>query len=337
MNPMLFSSYQIQNVTLKNRIIMSPMCMYSSDENGYVQNWHYTHYTSRAIGGVGLIITEATAVDPQGRISTSDLGIWSDEQIEGQAKLVSLMKEQGAKTGIQLAHAGRKATVPGTIYAPSALAFNESYKDPQEMTTADIERVIDAFQQAAVRAKKAGFDVIELHAAHGYLLNEFLSPLTNQRNDEYGGSAENRYRIVKKVITAVKEVWDGPLLVRISAFDYQDGGMTAEQYIEISQWMKEDGVDLLDVSSGGVVSVGVQTYPGYQVPFSETIKHGSQIATGTVGRITTAIQAEEILQNNRADLIFLGRELLRDPYFPRTAAKELGYEIEVPVPYERGW
>lgn len=336
--PKLFSSYSIKNVTFKNRIVMAPMCMYSCyEENGYVQDWHFTHYTSRAVGGVGLIITEATAVEAQGRISTIDLGIWNDEQLPGLTRLVSMMKEQGAKTGIQLAHAGRKSRVPGKIYAPSALAFNEKYKMPQEMTKDDIERTILSFQQAAVRAKKAGFDVIELHAAHGYLLNEFLSPLTNKRRDEYGGSAEYRYRIVKEVIHAINEVWDGPLFVRISAEEYQEGGLTPEQYIEISNWMKEDGVDLLDVSSGGVVSVGVQDYPGYQVPFSETIKHGSQIATAAVGLITTGSHAEEILQNERADLIIIGRELLRNPYFPRTAAKELGYEMEAPTPYKRGW
>jgi len=337
MNAKLFSTYTIKGVTLKNRIVMAPMCMYSSQEDGHVKNWHVTHYTSRAVGGVGLIILEATAVDPQGRISVNDLGIWNDEQLPGLSKLVSMMKEQGAKTGIQLAHAGRKATVPGNIYAPSPIAFNETYKQPQEMTQADIEKTILSFQRAAARAKEAGFDVIELHAAHGYLLNEFLSPLSNKRNDEYGGSSENRYKIVKEVIAAVKQVWEGPLFVRISAHDYQEGGMTAEQYIEISKWMKEDGVDLIDVSSGAVVPASIPVYPGYQVPFSETIKSGASIATGAVGLITTGIQAEEILQNERADLIFIGRELLRDPYWPRNAAKELRYEIEAPTPYKRGW
>ncbi|USK58706.1 NADPH dehydrogenase NamA [Peribacillus asahii] len=337
MNAKLFSTYTIKGVTLKNRIVMAPMCMYSSQEDGHVKNWHVTHYTSRAVGGVGLIILEATAVDPQGRISVNDLGIWNDEQLPGLSQLVSMMKEQGAKTGIQLAHAGRKATVPGNIYAPSPIAFNETYKQPQEMTQADIERTILSFQQAAARAKEAGFDVIELHAAHGYLLNEFLSPLSNKRNDEYGGSSKNRYKIVKEVIAAVKQVWEGPLFVRISAHDYQEGGMTAKQYIEISKWMKEDGVDLIDVSSGAVVPASIPVYPGYQVPFSETIKSGASIATGAVGLITTGIQAEEILQNERADLIFIGRELLRDPYWPRNAAKELRYEIEAPTPYKRGW
>ncbi|USK83940.1 NADPH dehydrogenase NamA [Peribacillus asahii] len=337
MNAKLFSTYTIKGVTFKNRIVMAPMCMYSSQEDGHVKNWHVTHYTSRAVGGVGLIILEATAVDLQGRISVNDLGIWNDEQLPGLSQLVSMMKEQGAKTGIQLAHAGRKATVPGNIYAPSPIAFNETYKQPQEMTQADIEKTILSFQQAAARAKKAGFDVIELHAAHGYLLNEFLSPLSNKRNDEYGGSSENRYKIVKEVIAAVKQVWEGPLFVRISAHDYQEGGMTAEQYIEISKWMKEDGVDLMDVSSGAVVPASIPVYPGYQVPFSETIKSGASIATGAVGLITTGIQAEEILQNERANLIFIGRELLRDPYWPRNAAKELRYEIEAPTPYKRGW
>ncbi|MFJ8245385.1 NADPH dehydrogenase NamA [Peribacillus asahii] len=337
MNAKLFSTYTIKGITFKNRIVMAPMCMYSSQEDGHVKNWHVTHYTSRAVGGVGLIILEATAVDSQGRISVNDLGIWNDEQLPGLSQLVSMMKEQGAKTGIQLAHAGRKATVPGNIYAPSPIAFNETYKQPQEMTQADIEKTILSFQQAAARAKKAGFDVIELHAAHGYLLNEFLSPLSNKRNDEYGGSSENRYKIVKEVIAAVKQVWEGPLFVRISAHDYQEGGMTAEQYIEISKWMKEDGVDLIDVSSGAVVPASIPVYPGYQVPFSETIKSGASIATGAVGLITTGIQAEEILQNERADFIFIGRELLRDPYWPRNAAKELRYEIEAPTPYKRGW
>ncbi|RID89319.1 NADPH dehydrogenase NamA [Peribacillus asahii] len=337
MNTKLFSTYTIKDVTFKNRIVMAPMCMYSSQEDGHVKNWHLTHYTSRAVGGVGLIMLEATAVDPQGRISVNDLGIWNDEQLPGLSQLVSMMKEQGAKTGIQLAHAGRKATVPGTIYAPSPIAFDETYKQPQEMTQADIEKTILSFQQAAARAKKAGFDVIELHAAHGYLLNEFLSPLSNKRNDEYGGSSENRYKIVKEVIAAVKQVWEGPLFVRISAHDYQEGGMTAEQYIEISKWMKEDGVDLIDVSSGAVVPASIPVYPGYQVPFSETIRSGASIATGAVGLITTGIQAEEILQNERADLIFIGRELLRAPYWPRNTAKELRYEIEAPTPYKRGW
>ncbi|MGE8077984.1 NADPH dehydrogenase NamA [Peribacillus loiseleuriae] len=338
MSAKLFSPYTIKNTTLKNRIVMSPMCMYSCpDEDGIVQNWHKTHYTSRAVGGVGLIIVEATAVTEQGRISPNDLGIWSDEHVSGLSELVSLIKEQGATTGIQIAHAGRKAELKEDIIAPSAIAFNDHYQTPKEMTKETIQETVTAFQKGAERAKKAGFEVIELHGAHGYLLNQFLSPISNKRADEYGGSAENRYRIVKETIAAVREVWDGPLFIRISANDYLEDGMTPEQYIEIVKWMKEDGVDLIDVSSGAVAPARIHVFPGYQVPFSETIKHGAEIATGTVGLITSSIHAEEILQNDRADLVFLARELLRNPYWPRTAAQELNAEITPPVQYERGW
>ncbi|WP_153122800.1 NADPH dehydrogenase NamA [Peribacillus tepidiphilus] len=338
MNHKLFSPYTIKNVTFKNRIVMAPMCMYSSHEkDGKVQNWHRTHYTSRAVGGAGLIIIEATAITPQGRISDRDLGIWNDVHIEGLSELVTLMKEQGAKTGIQLAHAGRKATVDGEILAPSAIPFNEMSKTPKEMTKDEIAETVHAFKEGARRAKEAGFDVIEIHAAHGYLINEFLSPLTNKRVDEYGGHAENRYRFLKEVITAVKEVWDGPLFVRVSANDYHEEGLKPEDYAKMANWMKTDGVDLIDVSSGGVVPASIPVFPGYQVTFSEVIKHGADIPTGTVGLITSGLQAEEILQNNRADFIFIGREFLRNPYWPRTAAIEIGAEIEPPKQYERGW
>ncbi|WP_394137331.1 NADPH dehydrogenase NamA [Cytobacillus oceanisediminis] len=338
METKLFSPFTIKDVTFKNRIVMAPMCMYSShNEDGLVQNWHRTHYTSRAVGQVGLIILEATAVTPQGRISPQDLGIWSDDHIPGLKELTDLMKEYGAATGIQLAHAGRKATVEGEILAPSAIAFNEKMKKPKEMTKEEISETIDAFRQGADRAKKAGFEVIEIHAAHGYLINEFLSPLSNKRTDEYGGSAENRYRILHEVLEAVKTVWEGPLFVRVSANDYQEEGLTAKDYAEMGKWMKEQGVDLIDVSSGAVVPARIHTYPGYQVKYSETIKEGADIQTGAVGLITSGLQAEEILQNDRADLIFIARELLRDPYWPRTAAKELGVSIEPPKQYERGW
>ncbi|MFC3882819.1 NADPH dehydrogenase NamA [Bacillus songklensis] len=338
MSALLFSPYTIKNVTIKNRIVMSPMCMYSChNEDGKVENWHLTHYTSRAVGQVGLIMVESTAVTPQGRISANDLGIWSNEHIPGLSHLVSLLKEHGAATGIQLGHAGRKATVEGEILAPSSIAFDETMKQPKAMTKEDIGQTVLAFQEAAKRAKKAGFDIIELHGAHGYLINEFLSPLSNKRTDEYGGSAENRYRLLKEVIEAVKEVWDGPLFVRISAHDYHEEGLTVKDYVTFAQWMKRDGVDLIDVSSGAVVPASISTYPGYQVKFSETVKHGADVATGAVGLITSGLQAEEILQNGRADLIFIARELLRNPYWPRTAAKELRTEIEAPVQYERGW
>ncbi|MHA7137408.1 NADPH dehydrogenase NamA [Rossellomorea arthrocnemi] len=338
MNAKLFQPYTLKDVELKNRIVMAPMCMYSShNEDGKVENWHRTHYTSRAVGGVGLIIQEATAVTPQGRISPQDLGIWDDGHIEGLRELVELIKEQGAKTGIQLAHAGRKAVLEGDILAPSAIPFNDEMKTPVEMTANDIKETITAFIKGAERAKKAGFDVIEIHGAHGYLINEFLSPLSNKRTDEYGGSAENRYRFLREVIDGIQQVWDGPLLVRVSAKDYNKEGLDVEDYVVFAQWMKEQGVDLIDVSSGAVVPARIPVFPGYQVKLAETIKKEAKIDTGAVGLITTGIQAEEILQNDRADLVLLARELLRDPYWPRTAAKDLGVEIEAPKQYDRAW
>jgi NADPH2 dehydrogenase len=334
----LFEPYTVKNVTFKNRIVMSPMCMYSAEnQQGFLEDWHYVHYTTRAVGQVGLIIVESTAVLPEGRISPKDLGIWSDDHIEGFAKLVSMVQKHGAKIGIQLGHAGRKADLEGDIYAPSAIAFNETSKTPKEMTKEDIQKTIRAFQEGARRAKEAGFDVIEIHAAHGYLINQFLSPLSNKRTDEYGGSAENRLRFLIETIKAVKEVWDGPLFVRVSANDYHEKGLTPDDYVEIAKQLKEQGVDLIDVSSGAVVPAKIHAYPGYQVPFAEKIKHGAGIAVGTVGLITSSIQAEEILQNDRADLVFLARELLREPYWPRKAAKELNAAIEAPVQYSRGW
>lgn len=338
MEAKLFSPYVLKDLTLKNRIVMAPMCMYSCmNEDGMVEDFHMTHYVSRAVGQVGLIIQEATAVTPQGRISPQDLGIWSDDHIEGLARLTGQIKSYGTKAGIQLAHAGRKAMVDGEILAPSAIPFNENMKTPKEMTLDDIQETVLAFKNGAKRAKQAGYDVIEIHAAHGYLINEFLSPLTNKRTDSYGGSPENRYRFLREVIDAVKKVWTGPLLVRVSAYEYDEEGLNADDYILFAQWMKDQGVDLIDVSSGAVVPARITPYPGYQVPFSEKIKHGADIPTGAVGLITSGIQAEEILQNDRADLIFLARELLRDPYFPRTAAKELGVTIQPPKQYDRGW
>lgn len=334
----LFEKYLIKNTEIKNRIVMSPMCMYQAKNDGFVTDFHLAHYTTRALGQVGLIIIEATGVVPEGRISEKDLGIWNDEQIEGLSRLVSNMKAYGSLTGIQLAHAGRKATVHGNIYAPSAIPFNENYKTPIEMTHDDIKNVIEAFTTAAIRASKAGFDIIEIHAAHGYLINEFLSPLTNKRTDEYGGTAENRYRLLREVIKAIRSVWNGPLLVRISAKEYEIGGQNPEDFIQFALWMKQQDVDLIDVSSGGVVSVPVKSYPLYQVPFAEIIKHGANIATGTVGLITTGKEAEEILQQNKSDLIFIGRELLRDPFFTLRAAYQLGIEIEAPIEsYRRAW
>ncbi|CAM3492187.1 NADPH dehydrogenase NamA [Marinicrinis lubricantis] len=333
----LFSPITIGPMTLKNRIVMSPMCMYSAEaQDGKVTDWHLVHYTTRAVGQVGLIVVEATAVVPEGRISPQDLGIWEDDQLEGLTELTRQAHLYGAKIGIQLAHAGRKANLEGTIYAPSAIPFNEKSKTPKEMTKEDIQHVISSFRSAALRAKKAGFDCIEIHAAHGYLINEFLSPLSNQRTDEYGGTAEGRYLLLKQVIDEVRSVWDGALFVRISASDYHPDGLTAEDYVQYAQSMKQQGVDLIDCSSGAVVPASIHTYPGYQVPFAERIRH-TGIMTGAVGLITEPAHAEEIVQNGRADLVFIARELLRDPYWPRTAAKQLGVPLQGPKQYERGW
>ncbi|AYW45110.1 NADPH dehydrogenase NamA [Tetragenococcus koreensis] len=333
----LFEPYEIKNTILKNRIVMSPMCMYSADEDGFVTSWHPTHYEARAVGQVGLVFLEATAVLPEGRISNNDLGIWQDAQIDGLKQLATSIQRHGAKAAIQLGHAGRKATVPGEIFAPSANAYNEESKIPTAMTKEKLTELVKAFKKAAYRADQAGFDIIEIHAAHGYLINEFLSPLANKRNDEYGGSVENRYRILKEVVDEVKSVWNKPLFVRISANDFTEEGMKPADYIPMAKWMKEQGVDLIDVSAGAVVPAKIDSYPGYQVPFSETIKNGADISTSAVGLITSGVQAEEILRNERADLVMLGRALLRNPYWPYQAAKELNTTIQAPKQYKRGW
>lgn len=338
MSAKLFEPYTIKDVTLKNRIAMSPMCMYSCmEEDGKVNDWHISHYTSRAVGQVGLVILEASGVTKQGLISPQDLGIWSDDQIPGLKKLVDLNHQHGSKIGIQIGHAGRKAEVPGTIIAPSAVPFNDKMKTPEAMDQTQIDETIQAFQDAAVRAKKAGFDIIELHGAHGYLISEFLSPLANKRSDEYGGSLENRYRFLGQIINAVNEVWDGPLFVRLSANDYREDGNSPDDHVYFSKRMKEQGVDLIDCSSGGVAPARIKPFPGYQVSYADRIRHEADIATGAVGMITEPLHAEEILQNGRADLILLARELLRDPYWPLRAANALGFEIEGPRQYKRGW
>lgn len=335
MSSKLFSPYTIKNITLKNRIVMSPMCMYSAlDRDGKVTDWHIAHYVSRAVGGVGLIMLEATAVAPEGRISYADLGIWSDEHIDGLRKLVRQIHDNDAKAAIQIAHAGRKAELDEPALSPSAIPFPDM-KMPVEATKEDIQQVIQYFRDAARRAKEAGFDVIEIHAAHGYLISEFLSPLVNHRTDEYGGDAERRYRLLSEIIEAVKTVWSGPLVVRLSVNEYDEKGNTLEQFIEYSRKMKEQGVDLIDCSSGGVVPAALQVYPGYQVNLADRIRSQAGIATGAVGLITAAAQAEEILGNERADLIFLGRELLRNPYWAYNAAKELRADIERPRQYLR--
>lgn len=334
----LFDPFSIRGLELKNRILMAPMCMYVCEkEDGIVTDWHLHHYAARAVGQVGLLIVEATGVVPNGRITSKDLGLWSDDHIEGMSKLAKTIKDNGSVAGIQLGHAGRKCEVPGEIHAPSKIAFSDKYQMPTELTISEIKEIVAAFASAAVRAQKAGFEVLEIHAAHGYLLTQFLSPMSNKRTDAYGGSLENRFRIIKEVIEAVRAEYDGVLFVRISATEYHEEAFTAEDSVVISKWMKELDVDLVDVSTGGNILVKINSFPGYQVPYSGKIRNEAQIATGAVGQITTGIQAEEILQNEQADLILIGRELLRDPYWPRTAAKELNIKIEVPAPYFRGW
>lgn len=334
----LFSPYTIRNMTLKNRIVMSPMCMYScSQEDGRVMNWHRIHYSSRAVGQTALIMLEATAVTPQGRISSRDLGIWSDHHTEGLQQLVELIHEQGGKAAIQLAHAGRKAMIDGPIIAPSPLPFDNQMKTPLEMSSAQIAETIQAFADGARRAVEAGFDCLELHAAHGYLVNEFLSPLTNRRQDEYGGDRDRRYRFLQEIIQAVRSLWDGPLFVRISADDYHPEGNRIEDYVYYAEKMKADGVDLIDCSSGAVVPAAISTFPGYQVPYAEAIRRKADMPSGAVGLITSGLQAEEIVSNGRADLVFIGRALLKDPYWARTAASELRSSLTPPKAYERGW
>ncbi|MDK8183437.1 NADPH dehydrogenase NamA [Paenibacillus sp. UMB4589-SE434] len=335
--PSLLDPLTIRDVTFPNRIVMSPMCMYAcNEEDGKVNDWHLVHYTSRAVGQVGLIIVEASAVQSNGRISAQDLGIWSDEHIEGMRRLVEMVHAQGARIGIQLAHAGRKATVPGAI-APSAVPFSEEYAVPAEMTQEDIRKTIKAFADAARRAELAGFDVVEIHAAHGYLINEFLSPLTNKRLDGYGENIIGRYRFLEEIIDAVRPVWLKPLFVRISANEYHKDGNTLETFIDYARRMKSQGVDLIDCSSGAVVPADINVYPGYQVPYAEAIRQSTGIATGAVGLITKPSHAEDIVRNHRADLVLLGRELLRDPYWPLRASKELRTDIPVPKSYMRSW
>jgi len=334
----LFESIKIKDMELKNRIVMPPMCMYSTDDNGYTNDWHHIHYATRAIGGTGLIIVEATAVEKRGRITDRDLGIWDDSHVEGLSKIVNLCKKYGAKIAIQLAHAGRKCEVKSEdIIAPSPIAFSEEYKVPKEMSKDDIKMVIRAFKEGARRALSAGFDAIEIHAAHGYLINEFLSPLTNKRTDEYGGSLENRARLLKEIVKEVRTVWpeNKPLIVRVSAEDYVEEGNHPEDLAEIINLVKEEGVDLVDVSSGAVVPVEIKAYPGYQIKFAEVIKNRTGLPVIAGGLISEPEMAEEIVSNGRADLVFLGRELLRNPYWPLQAAKKLRHDIDWPVQYER--
>jgi len=349
----LFDPLSVRDVKFANRAFVSPMCEYSSTD-GFANDWHFVHLGSRAVGGAGVVLTEATAVLPEGRISPQDLGIWSDDHIEELARIVRFIDGQGSVAGMQLAHAGRKAstyrpwdgngTIPESeggwkeVVAPSAVAFAENYPQPKALSIEGIQKVVAAFADAARRASDAGFRVIELHAAHGYLVHEFLSPLSNQRTDAYGGSFENRTRIVREVIAAVRRVWPEryPLFMRISATDWVDGGWDIQQSVELSRQVKELGVDLIDCSSGGnVATAKIPVGPGYQTRFAEEIRRSCNILTGTVGMITSPIQAEHILATGQADAVILAREMLRDPYWPLRAARELGQEIAWPVQYLR--
>ncbi len=349
----LFDPLVLRGLTLANRVAVSPMCQYSSRE-GFASDWHLVHLGSRAVGGAGLVFTEAAAVLPEARISPQDLGIWSDEHVPMLARITRFIRRQGAAAGVQIAHAGRKASTrrpwdgPGAVppgeggwsnvVAPSALPFAEGYARPSELDQDGVARVIKAFAGAAGRAREAGFQVVEIHAAHGYLLHEFLSPLSNHRQDKYGGSLENRTRLLREVAAAVRAVWPErlPLFVRISATDWAEGGWTIEESIELARQLHSLGVDLIDCSSGGTLPhAQVPVGPGYQTPFADRIRREAGIATGAVGMITDAAQADHILRTGQADLILMAREFLREPYWPLQAARELGQQASWPVQYLR--
>ncbi len=355
MPTLLFSPFSLRDVTLRNRIVVSPMCEYSSP-NGFATDWHMVHLGSRAVGGAGLVLTEATAVTADGRISAADLGIYLDEHIDPLARIFRFVEGQGAVPGMQLAHAGRKASTaePWTgggpvapadggwspIWAPSAIAFRDGWQTPRSMSADDIAAVVAAFADAARRLLAAGGRVVEIHAAHGYLLHEFLSPLSNRRDDRYGGTFENRTRFAGEVVDAVRAVWPErlPLLVRISSTDWTDGGWTIEDSVALARQLRARGVDLIDCSSGGnVAQAKIPIGPGYQVPFAERIRRDAQMPTGAVGLITEPQQAEAILAEGRADLIIMARQLLRDPYWPLHAAQTLGEPISPPVQYQRAF
>jgi 2,4-dienoyl-CoA reductase-like NADH-dependent reductase (Old Yellow Enzyme family) len=348
----LFTPFTLRSVTFPNRIFVSPMCQYSS-EDGMPNEWHRVHLGSRAVGRAGLVMVEASGVSPEGRITAWDSGIWSDAHADAFRPIVEFVHDQGSVAGIQLAHAGRKASTDKpwrggrviaegphswTPLAPSSIPFREGDPPPHALTIDEIHEVTGQFVRAAKLALRAGFKVVEIHAAHGYLLHEFLSPLCNQRDDEYGGSLENRMRITLEVTAAVRAAWpeELPLFVRVSATDWAPGGWTLEDSVELSKRLRELGVDLVDCSSGGAVAhAKIELGPGYQVPFARAIRAQASIPTGAVGLITTAQQAEEIVRDGSADVVLLARQFLRDPYFALHAAKELGVEIEWPEQYAR--
>jgi 2,4-dienoyl-CoA reductase-like NADH-dependent reductase (Old Yellow Enzyme family) len=348
---LLFSPLVIRNVTLKNRIVMSPMCQYSASD-GFTSDWHLVHLGTRASGGVGLIIMEATAVSPEGRISPADTGIWDDAHVTGLRRITNFIHQQGSVAGIQLAHAGRKGSTAAPwnggrqldlnsggwqVVAPGAIPFSQGDRPPLALDRDGLDKIISDFRLAARRAQEAGFKVIEIHSAHGYLLHEFLSPLSNNRTDEYGGSFDNRIRLLTEIVKAVRTEWPAgnPLFVRISSTDWTEGGWSLEDSVMLAGRLKNLEVDLIDCSSGGnVIHAKIPIGPGYQVPFSEEIRK-TGILTGAVGYITGATQAEQILREGKADLVLFARELLRNPYFPLMAAKELEAETEWPIQYLR--
>lgn len=350
--PHLFEPLQLRELSLPNRIGMSPMCQYSAHD-GAAGDWHVVHYGSRALGGLGLMLVEATAVRPEGRISPGDLGLWNDAQIEPMAKIVRQARAQGVAVAAQLAHAGRKASVGlgwepqrslsreeggWQSVAPSAIAFGEGYDAPQALDEAGMRQVVEAFAAAARRARSAGFDAVEVHAAHGYLLHQFLSPLSNRRTDQYGGGFENRSRLLREVVAAVRAEWPQnlPVFVRLSATDWAEGGWDLDETVELCRMLKGLGVDLVDVSSGGLVPwAKIPAGPGFQTVFAERIRRQAGIATAAVGLITSPAQADHIVRTGQADVVLLGRELLRNPYWPLAAAKELGHSVPWPDQYLR--
>jgi len=342
--PNLFSPLTLRGLTLRNRIMMSPMCMYSAAEDGQATDWHLAHYVARAAGGIGLVVAEATAVEPRGRISRNDLGLWDDAQIDPLARIARLVQAEGAAMGVQLAHAGRKAFSsekghgPQVTVAPSALPFDEGWREPHELDEDDIAQIAAAWQSAAARALAAGLDLIEIHAAHGYLGHQFLSPLANRRADAYGGPLAHRMRFLLEVTEAVRRAWppDKPLSVRVSVTDWADGGLTPDEVVVVTRELGRRGVDLIDCSSGGILPASPPAIgPGYQVPFAEQIRREAGIATAAVGLIATPELADEIVRNGRADLVAMGRELLRNPCWPLHAARVLGHDVAWPRQYQR--
>jgi 2,4-dienoyl-CoA reductase-like NADH-dependent reductase (Old Yellow Enzyme family) len=347
----LFSPFSVGGITLPNRIVVSPMCQYSSHD-GFATDWHLVHLGSRAVGGAGLLFVEATAVSPEGRISPGDMGIWREEHIEKLKQIATFVHSQGAFIGIQLAHAGRKASmrppwetegVAGpaeggwtNVVAPSPIPFASNYATPLPLDLAGIKKILTDFGAAARRARQAGFDVIEIHGAHGYLLHEFCSPLSNARSDRFGGPFENRTALLIETVDAVRKEWSGPLFVRISATDWAEGGWDVEQSIKLAPLLASHGANLIDVSSAGLVpGVKIPAGPGYQTGFAERIRKEASVPTGTVGFITDPAQADHIVRTGQADLVFMAREMLRDPYWAAHAAQRLGAQISWPVQYLR--